>query len=431
MKISKDTKLAYLYLTKWIILSIISGVIGPLVVHSFHFLLKSSVNFLSTLSLPLFSWSIVGALFAGFIVYRISPYSAGEGIPSYIRGIQIHNGELLFKVTFFKYFAALTTLATFGSGGVVGPLGRVSAGIMSSMCQKTHILFRKHDWSTAAICGMSAAVGAIFHSSIGAGIFAVEVMQRKRMGYKDIFPAILSSSLAVFLCKAIGWKSFYNFTVPNIFMDISYTGALFLLIFLVGVLGGLYVRFYEYVSNSFGRSKEKITILKLLLGVTVASIIAWLVNPNLLSTSSKIIPAIITNDISILTGHIGGFLPLFFILLIAAIVKGISNCLTVGCGMSAGFTGPAAIIGMLVGASVAHLFQIPPQSATYYAFVAAGFCGFLASSMNIPLAAAIMTIEVFGLQYSLAAGLAAVIGFQVTKNQDIYDFAIKNRSPEM
>ncbi len=44
--------------------------------------------------------------------------------------------------------------------------------------------------------------------------------------------------------------------------------------------------------------------------------------------------------------------------------------------------------------------------------------------MNIPLAAAVMTIEIFGLQYSLAAGLAAIIGFQINRYQTIYDFAM-------
>ena len=52
-------------------------------------------------------------------------------MPSYIRGMRIHRGDLLFSVTFFKYWATLATLSTFGNGGVVGPLGRVSAGIMS------------------------------------------------------------------------------------------------------------------------------------------------------------------------------------------------------------------------------------------------------------------------------------------------------------
>ena len=45
--------------------------------------------------------------------------------------MRIHSEDLLFSVTFFKYWAALATLSTFDNGGVVGSLGCVSACIMS------------------------------------------------------------------------------------------------------------------------------------------------------------------------------------------------------------------------------------------------------------------------------------------------------------
>lgn len=57
----------------------------------------------------------------------------GEGIPSYLEGLIEHRGFLGFKETFFKFWAALFTLSTFGNGGFIGPVGRVSAGIMSSI----------------------------------------------------------------------------------------------------------------------------------------------------------------------------------------------------------------------------------------------------------------------------------------------------------
>lgn len=41
------------------------------------------------------------------------------------RGVRYHGGDLLFSVTFYRYRAALATLAAFGNGGIVGPLGRV------------------------------------------------------------------------------------------------------------------------------------------------------------------------------------------------------------------------------------------------------------------------------------------------------------------
>ncbi len=64
-------------------------------------------------------------------------------------------------------------------------------------------------------------------------------------------------------------------------------------------------------------------------------------------------------------------------------VKVLGNFITVGSGMSAGLTGPSALVGMLLGMTVAHFLGVELSSPTYFAFVAAGFSGMLSSSMNI------------------------------------------------
>ena len=143
------------------------------------------------------------------------------------------------------------------------------------------------------------------------------------------------------------------------------------------------------------------------------------------------IQAIISCNPGVLTGRIGGTIPLFIILFIMLAGKAICNCIAVGSGMSAGFTGRATIIGMLLSAACAHLFNVPPDTATDYAFIAAGFCGVLSISMNIPLAPAIMSVEIFGLQYSFPAGLAAVVGFQITRPKTIYDCALKSKELDL
>jgi H+/Cl- antiporter ClcA len=426
----REKKLSYIYLIKWVILALIAGIVGSLIVRSFFLLTREISSYLHTFSIPVFLWTVAGALLAGGIIYRIQPHAAGEGIPSYIRGMRIHKGNLPFSVTFFKYWAALATLATFGNGGVVGPLGRVSSGLMSFISRKIGWAFDKHDWHVASICGLAAAVGSIFHSSIGGGIFAVEVIQRAKMGYKDIFPAILASSAAVFICKAVGWNSFYTITVVNEFLDIRMVWGLLFLVICAGAVGGLYIRSYAVIARLWGR-KEGNVFLKVILGSFIAGSIGWLINPELLGTSDKMIQAIISGELMVLTGRMAEAIPLFLILFIMLAGKAICNCITVGSGMSAGFTGPAAIIGMLLGAACAHLFNIPPDTATFYALIAAGFSGVLSSSMNIPLAAAIMTVEIFGLHYSFPAALAAVVGFQVTRAKTIYDYALESKELDM
>jgi H+/Cl- antiporter ClcA len=56
--------------------------------------------------------------------------------------------------------------------------------------------------------------------------------------------------------------------------------------------------------------------------------------------------------------------------------------------------------------------------------------GILASSMNIPIASAVMGVEIFGPQYSLPVTIAANIGFQINRHQTIYDFAMGSKDIE-
>lgn len=419
---------SYLFLLKWVVLAVCAGIVGAFVVHGFSQLTAIVGVRLLGLPVPMFLWPVAGAIVAGVLIYRFQPDAAGEGMPSYMRGIRIDNGKLSFSVTFFKFCAALATIATFGNGGVVGPLGRVCAGILSAMVKylrRWHVVFTGEDQRTAAICGLAAAVGTIFHASLGGGIFAVEIIQRAKMGYKDLFPAVLSSSTAVFVCKATGWGGFYQFDAVDQFMDLGAIGWLLVLCLFSGFLGGAYTNLYRFTTRVIRRQEGNV-FLKVTGGSLVAGVLAWLVNPELLGTSKGLISALFSSQLRVpeLIGHLGRIDSVGVALLILIAFKALANCITIGSGMSAGFAGPAAIMGLLLGALTTHLAGIPHLSATYYAFLAAGFAGMLASSMNVPIAAAIMATEIFGLQYSFPAGCAAVIGFQITRQQTIYDYAL-------
>lgn len=432
--ISQEYRKSLKFLLKWTVIAVFSGFLGVGVVRSFVFVLTLSQGlFREAVSyLPL--WTAAGALITGALLYRISPESSGEGIPAYLRALKKDKGMMNTRATFVKYFAALLTLSSFGNGGVVGPLGRVNSGLVSFAARQLKI-FRDNPWDlrTASICGFAAIVGTVFHSSIGGGIFAVEIIQKNEMRYRDLFPAILSSATAVFVSKLLGFSSFYPINAPNVFMDTRFLWGLILFAVITGFLGKGYNRLYSWISRLFNRDERGFTpvrIAKIVAGAAAAALIAWHINPFALGTSRGLVEGLFTTDVSAISGRMSGILPLAAALVITAVVKAVGNCLTVGSGLSAGFTGPAALIGMLFGSAFAHLIGVPPMSADYAAFVAAGFAGMLASSMNIPLAAAIIAIESFGLQYSFPAGIAAIIGFQINRHQTIYDYSTRSDPEE-
>lgn len=422
--ISNQQKSSFIYLIKWILLALTAGVIGPLLVFVFSRQLYFLHDIYKQLSIPFFLWPPTGALITGLLVYRFCPGSAGEGLPAYIRSQKFY-GRFSFKETVFKYFAAALTLGSLGSGGLVGPLGRINAGIMSFLARFiSKVKLGRDDYRTAGMCGLAAVVGSIFHSSIGGGIFAVEIIQRQNMSYRHLFPAILASSSAVFLCKIMGWENFYEFDVINRFFDTRDFGWIVLCALLCALLGRFFLWFYPLIARIFKRDSRRYIALKVFAGSLIASLIALLVNPEILGTSKSLMISAVQGDLSILYGNFPLFVPAVIVLLILLLAKCSAVCFTVGPGMSAGLTGPTILLGLLLGNIVALLAGIQAGTPSFYALLCVGFSGILAGSMNIPLAAAVMGIEIFGLQYSFPAGLSAIICFQFNRMHTIYQLAV-------
>lgn len=424
MFLSREVSASLKYLLKWICLACLGGVTAALSVALFNYLLAAFSATLSGVSgVPLPVWTILGALFTGGVLYRLQPDSAGEGIPSYIQAMHLYNGEFPPAVTIFKFFSGLVTLSTFGNGGIVGPIGRFCAGLMSEIVRRLKVLrFTANDVRTASICGLAGAVGAIFHSPLGGGVFAVEIIQRAKMGYRDLFPAILSSITSVVVCRALGFPPFYRFDSLAEWIDPKDIGWIVLFSVLTGVVGWMYTRLYSLVSRLLKRNQGNV-LLKVVLGSAVASWLAWGVHPSLLGRSGELFYRVFEGfyyrDMGLFS-----IMPLWAGLLVLMVVKGIGNCFTVGSGMSAGFAGPSILIGTLLGAAFSVIVGVVPGSAEYYGLLAAGFSGILAGTMNVPLAATLLASEVFGITYSLPAGLAAIIGFQLNRHVTLYDYAL-------
>jgi len=350
----------------------------------------------------------------------------GEGIPSYLRSIRKGNGRLSARETFYKFWAALVTLGTLGSGGVIGPLSRVVSGIMSLLYRwlPRRIMPREH-LPLFAICGLAAAFGSMTHSSIGAGIFAVEIIQKANMRYRQLFPAILASTASVYFSRMFGFSPVLEFRTVHAAFDIHLIGLILLVTLCAGYAGKGYIFLYAKISQLFMRHKKemdpwKIT-LRMMLGSGLAFFIAYSLNPDLLGASEPVFNHLFHGSLRALHGNLPENFPVSLILLLLMAGKILSNTLTVGSGMSAGFAGPSMLSGLLIGATFAHLFHIIPGSANYYALLAAGLAGMFSSMMNTPIATGIMTIELFGLYYSLPAGIAAVIGFQINRHNTLYD----------
>jgi CIC family chloride channel protein len=110
----------------------------------------------------------------------------------------------------------------------------------------------------------------------------------------------------------------------------------------------------------------------------------------------------------------------FFLMVVIA--KLLATSFTVGPGMSGGFTGPLIIIGLGSGAFMTSLVGIDPGSPAYFGFLACALSAVLGGSMNIPIAAIIITARIFGVQHIVPALLGGILSFILFRARTVYEF---------
>jgi CIC family chloride channel protein len=415
---------SYRYLIGWVGLGLASGLAGSTVLAAFTWLVDRGSIILLAGVIPPPAVAVGAALVVGFLLYRLSPNAAGEGIPSYLYALNHGHARFPGLVTLLKFPAGVLTLAAFGSGGVVGPVGRVSAGLVSLLGPLRKDPTRREELSrTAAICGLAATVAALFHAPIGGGVFAVEVIQRENMRYRDLFPAVLAAAASVGFSRLMGWAPLISLAEQPILIELGFLPWSLAFAVLVGLLASLYVRGYGLTVQVFRRDRGAVA-LKVIIGMAGSATLVWLVNPAFFGTASAVTASLASGELGLLRGNLGAETPIVVIALTMPILRLVASFLTTGSGMSAGLTAPAVQIGMLAAVLANEGVTAIGARPMLGPFLAVGFAGMLAGSMNVPIAAAILAVEIFGTGLAVPAVFASVVGFQMNRHTTIYDFAL-------
>ena len=421
-------RLSIIYLLKWICFAVTASTLGIGILYSFRYLLLQTLELIRYSGISFTVFPVFGAFVCGLIIYRICPGSEGEGMPAYLRAVNTENGYLSFKATVGKFFAALFTLGFGGSGGIVGPMVRVNSGIMAIIGNLyMKIGFTEEDRRVIAICGASSICSAAFQSPIGAGFLAVEILKRANMRYLDLFPSIITSCSCVVLIRYLNLPAIFPFHISIVGDNYVFSKNMiwiFAMGFITGGFSILYVKFYGWMHKFMER--DSLSTINMLIGSIIVSCIAFLVHQDLLSVSFSYIENLTSGKgVWPFAGIFEGR-NLFVVFLLLAVLKGLTNSITVGSGLSGGFIGPSVIMGFFLGAAMAQFLGIQANSGVFYAFLVAGMSGVLSGSLNAPLAAAIMGTEIFGPDYAIPATISSIISFQIARSSYLYDFQCNN-----
>jgi len=408
------------------LIAVISGIIGAFFVYAFQFILNFLQSFADPFSPKVILYAAAGAL-AASIISMAAVKSRGESIPSYIRGIRDNGGQFSIKNTVVTLFSSIATLGTWGNGGIVAPLGRVTAGFTSWLSSLVNPETGDNSFRrTAAIAGMAATVSSITGAPIASGIMAVEIIQKRDMRYSDLFPSILAASTSYIISTYLGIERIFNFeTVKHIHFNIGYIPVFLLTAVAAAAAGHGFEKFYSVLKKIvYNKYTKKAVVLRFTAATVISVSIFWFINPYFLGTGSSFQKMLfVSSDISL--WHLSVSLPVSLTAAILIILRAFSVNITVASGQNVGFFAPLTQIGMLIGTMFAALFGFFGRPEYVQVLQAAGMSAMLASTMNIPLASAVLVSELFGMRFGLIAAFASILAFQLNRHHTIYDMILE------
>jgi len=340
-----------------------------------HFYLIQRDNYTSLESLSRFDLPIFGALvillFAWFTGYKY----LRTGIPLVLHQLKVSHGIMPLKNTFNQFFGSAVALASGFSVGREGPAVHLGAACSSYIGSKLNLPF--NSIRTLCACGIAAGIAASFNTPVAAVIFVMEVILRE---YKvHIF-------IPVMLAAIVGSMITQGFFGPahefEYLAKIQLTTLHYPSIVVLGVvLGILAFAFNRYLVLIIKYSAKYHIIPRLLLAAFITGGLGYFI-PFAMGTDISAVSFSVTENI--------GF-QLLAGLLIAKIIMTIS---ALGLGIPGGIVGPILGIGAVAGtcaATVATSFFPGEFVATDYALM--GMAGFMAATLNAPLAALLAVVE--------------------------------------
>ena len=380
------------------------------------------------------AWHYVTPLGGALVVallYLFVPRAAGEGMPAYVDAIRGGKRRLPFTVTVAKFFSAGIVLVSGGSGGMVGPVARITGGLGQDIgAVLERIGLEAGVMRRAAICGAAAGISAVLGAPVAGGLFAVEILYADGISYEDVFPALLSSATAFLVVYTrVDYEPFLGRLQHTGEVNLAYLPAIVAVALAATLFGAGFCVFFSRVREWLYSRIPRLS-LRCLFGAAAVVAVAAVFGRGVLGPGTDFLKNIVVGGLPEIRGAgLDGlaspsFVAIAGFLLLLCVGKALSTTFTIGSGLSAGLTYPSILMGAALGAAGARLAGVDPAMylETHYAFVACGVSAVLASVMNIPLTSAILVAELFGLNQSVPGIIGSVAAYSLARDIVIYRY---------
>ena len=330
----------------------------------------TSLAGLSRLLLPIF-----GAVAFLTIAWLTGYQYVRTGIPFVLHRLKVAYGVIPLRNTINQFFGGIVALVSGFSVGKEGPavhLGAACSGYIGSKLNLPSNAIR-----TLSACGVAAGIAACFNTPIAAVIFVMEVILREYKVHMFI-PIMLAAIVGSMITSSIfGPAHGYEF-FSTIALDYQHYPWLVVLGAMLGALASIFNRYLVTVIKHFQHFH---VIKRFLLAAVITGCIGFVI-PHAMGTDLSAINFIMGND-----SHTTLLLGLL-------VAKCALTIVAIGLGIPGGIIGPILGIGAIAGAAAAGLLGTSGfnnQMTSDFALM--GMAGFMAATLNAPLAALLAVVE--------------------------------------
>lgn len=357
---------------KWIIFSIISGIVVGAVGTLFHF----CISFVTALRAD-HPWLIWLLPFGGLLIvgaYHLLRHEKDSGTNLILSSI--HSGhEIPLRMAPLIAISTLITHLLGGSAGREGAALQLGGSIGNELGKRFR--FDEKDKKIMTMCGMSAAFSALFGTPMAAAIFSMEVVSVGIMHYAALVPCVLASLTAYAISTFFGVEpelfllgEIPSFTVSSA-IKVSILAALCAL---VSILFCILLHqsehlYHKYFSNPY---------IRIFVGGCIIIVFTLLVGGQYYNGSGiELIEPSMEGNAS----------PEMFLL------KILFTAITLSAGFKGGEIVPSFCIGGTFGSVFGCLAGFSPSLCTAVGMTAV-FCGVT----NCPITSLLISFELFGFE---------------------------------
>ncbi len=394
-QLSKNTYEYVSVFVKWVVIALITGIIGGITGSLFHIAIDS-VTELRIKNEWLIYLLPLGGIIIAFVYAQSKKYGKLD-TDRIIRSVQTEEG-VPFILAPLIFFASTVTHLFGGSAGREGAALQLGGAIGYRIAKTARL--SSGDIHTVVMTGMASVFAALFGTPVTAAVFAIEVSSVGIMHYGAFLPSVIASITACFISAQFG---IFPVRFSAVIMQKNVTPLFVVGITVISVLCALVSILFCTSVKQFEKLGKK-----------------HIPNPYLRAFSGGIIIVLLTVIVGTYDYNGAGMDVIKKALngnarYEAFALKILFTAITVASGFKGGEIVPTFFIGSTFGCVISSFTGIEPSVGAAIGFVAL-FCGVV----NCPVASIFLAAEVFGASSLPLFAYVVAISYMLSGNYGLY-----------